>query len=147
MKWDEMDISEDAKMLLDELLQRKRKWDRLKSDLLFAHAASAISFGFFGLVFYQRIIRHAGGQVLDMLSRFSDQPIVLLLLIVTGACLALARSIANKTEEAKEKYEALRKETIDKFKSDWQKNLKSEARDVISKHMYNEHDINLTYKS
>ncbi len=147
MDWDDMDISEDAKMMLDELLQRKRKWDKLQSDLMWVHIFSFFSFALFAYFFYQHLIRFAGGQVWVMLSRMGDNPAVLLLLLVFLGSLALARSVANKCDEAKTKYEDLRKEAIDKFKSDWQKNIKSEARDAISRRMQAEHDINLIYKS
>jgi hypothetical protein len=147
MIWHELDLSDDAKKTLDEIMERKKKLDDLVRNMNWHYFITLGSLVLFIFSFYNSIIRDSNGIVLDMIAKMSGNFLVLSFLVLFITFYAFTRNVTKKVTTAKSKLEALRVETIDRFKADWQKNMKSETRDAISAEMMEVCNVNLTFKS
>jgi hypothetical protein len=68
---------------------------------------------------------------LDFLHLLKSPPSITLILTIT-AIYFFAKSIADKYKTQKNKFEELRKETINKLTSHWENNQRSDKKDLIS---------------
>ncbi|MEW9698369.1 DUF2663 family protein [Paenibacillus sp. SI8] len=147
MNWSELNLSYDTQKLLEDLIDRKEKWDRLKKSQLFYLMAAAGLCLLFARTFYLNMMLGSGGNTIAMLDILLSNKSVLFTFIASVAAIIYVRNEVNKVEKAKKKYESLREEAIDKLDSSWLRNVKSETREHVSAYMKVKHDINIVYKS
>jgi hypothetical protein len=147
VNWSELNLSEDTKKMLEDLIERKKKWERRKKVRFFCFALTTGLCYFFAYTFYLNIMLGSGGNVMAMLDMIFSYRQVTFSFLASILSIMVARNEVNKAEKAKKKYENLREEAIDKLDSSWLRNVKSETREQVSKFMKVQYDINLVYKS
>lgn len=147
MNWSELNLTDNTCKLLDELRDRKEKWDRLQAALPVYVIMTAGMGLFFVLFFYRYVMAGSAGNVMAILDMFISNPYVLYSLLGCISFLMFTRNLMNRIEKAKNKYEQLRVETIDKLDGSWLKSVESETIDQISIFLKKEYDINVVYKS
>ena len=146
MVWNEMDVSEDTKRILNELVKRKNKMENAK---LLRNVCSALSIVIGGFVFYytyEALFVHFHGEVTQVLNKVFEEKSLTLIFLLTTSILFM-NTYSKQHTKHKNKYEALRTETIGHLQSHWLKNMNTYERDLISKEMKEKYDINLAYKS
>ncbi|MFD0694657.1 DUF2663 family protein [Paenibacillus sp. GCM10027628] len=147
MNWSELDLSGDTQKLLEELIERKEKWDKLKKLRSFYFVITGVICFIFAFAFNRNIMVGSNGNVMAMLGLLLANRYVLLSLLLSIASAMFMRNVITKVEKAKKKYESLREETIDKLEYSWKINMTSSTKDQISRAMKKIYDINLVYKS
>ncbi|MBD0381391.1 DUF2663 family protein [Paenibacillus sedimenti] len=147
MNWSEFNLSGDTQKLIEELIERKDKWDKLKNLRGFYFLVTAGICFIFAYAFYRHILVVSGGNVMAMLGILLGNKYVLFSLLLSIAAAVFTRNVLTKVEKAKKKYESLREETIDKLEYSWHINMSSENRGQLSAYMKTKYDINLRYKS
>ncbi|UKS24260.1 YpbF family protein [Paenibacillus sp. HWE-109] len=146
-KWPELNLSDDANKLLEELKARKQKWDKLKAiQPVFAIVTAAFVF-FFIYTFYRKVLVISGGNALAILDLVISNPLFSGSLLISISLFLFTRNRMNQIEKAKSKYEDLRIEAIERLDTSWLKDVKSESRDQISSFLHQEYDINIVHKS
>ncbi|SEM87689.1 DUF2663 family protein [Paenibacillus sp. OV219] len=146
MSWRD-EISEDAKAILDTLVDRKKKYDRYKTEYraltVFAFALTSLF-----LIFIYINIARVGKEtdLLQFVDHIMSNSHFMLVLALTIALHSYQRLVKHLLEKTKKKYEELRKETIDWFRTSWWKSMSSETMDQITRDM-GKQGINIINKS
>lgn len=145
MIWNELDISEDTRRMLNELVKRKKEMERLR---WFKNGSAAFTAGI-GLYLTYAFYRATGPSVRvdiwGMLPAMIAGDGLMLLCLFLGSFLIMNDAMKKFTKQ-KNKFEALRLETIDNLQSTWTKSRNAGQRDRISREAKEKHDINLAYK-
>ncbi|WP_169306541.1 DUF2663 family protein [Cohnella pontilimi] len=139
--FDDLDISNDTKMILNELVKRKKKYDQVKAQ----YAAVVICGIVVGVFVLSWLFRLKSATIQNALSVLSMSMSAVYIAMLAGLFLS-ARNLAAQYKKRKKKYEDLREETIDLLNADWKLNLKTNKRDKISERL-SEKGINIRYKS
>lgn len=147
MQWPELNLSDDVTKLLQELRERKQKWDKLKNTQPIYAILSGGLILYFIISFYRKVLLISGGNALAILDLVVSNKLLSGSLLVCISLFLYTTNRVGQIEKAKTKYENLRMETIEKLDASWLKDVKSESRDQISSFLHKEYDINIVYKS
>lgn len=142
--WNEMDISEDLKRMLNKLTERKKEMDAAKQWRAIYMLATLFSTGILLYIMKSSVLSHVSFNVMAIIGRLADFHLMLLvgLAIFSGGQL---QYYGKLYKSKKEKYEKLRAETIERMYAPWITSSLSGKRDAISQAMKKEYDINLSY--
>lgn len=136
-----------TKQMLQNLVERKRKYDRLKSQhqlILFV----AVSFSCFYFYYVYRLIYLPHfHSVTALFSAFFDDRFNPFFLFALLAVYGLTGIWKRKADEAEEEFEALRREIIDKSKDLWDDGGSWKKRHIVFEIMKNHFDINLYHEN
>jgi H+/gluconate symporter-like permease len=146
MLWHELSISEDVKKMLDTLKERKEKMDSTKKirNRYFIFLFSFICIFF--IYFYSIVIPSSKNNALNIIEDLLNSSFNVLFLIIVVTTYTFSIHYSKKASKAKNKFDDLRLEVIERLYSTWIKTNNSEIRDKISRAMASQ-GINLTYKS
>jgi hypothetical protein len=139
--FDDLELSNDTATLLTELVSRKKKYDRVKSQY---GVIILISLVF--LVFLLNWLFHLKSATIQGALSMLSMSVSAVHVFVIAALFLSARNAAAQYKKRKKKYEELRMETIDLFNADWKLNIRSNKRDKISERL-SAKGINIRYKS
>lgn len=146
MSWRD-EVSKDAVLMLDTLVNRKKQLDGLKAKLALHSFLTFVSVIIFAFLLYNETF---GSEVSDpfiILERMIDNKFLLVILAVLLVCYFYTNRLAKEISDMKKKLEALRIETIEKFDTTWIKSISSNVRDEISSDFANQFGINIVYKN
>lgn len=142
-----INLSDDTETMLIELRDRKLKWDKRKQMQPMLSILTGAILLFVIFLFYRFVIVKSGGSALNILELIISNRLLCGLLLVGVTLFMYTKNRAKETEKAKDDYEDLRVEAIERLDASWLKDVKSEARDQISSYLSKEFDINIVYKS
>ncbi|MGG1518587.1 DUF2663 family protein [Paenibacillus oryzisoli] len=141
-------LSEDSTRMIQELIARKMKWDKMKErqPILSITGAGLVLVVLYAL--YRTVIAESGGNALLMLDLLIANRLLCGGLLAGVVFIMYASLRAKKVESAKEDYESLRIETIERLEASWLKEEeKSASRDQLSSFLFQRYAINIGYKS
>ncbi|OCT11782.1 hypothetical protein A8709_28335 [Paenibacillus pectinilyticus] len=142
-----INVSEDTEVMLRELQDRKKKWDKLKMRQPYLSiVTAAILLGVIYML-YRDVLVRSGGNALVILDLLISNKLLCGMLLAGISLFMYTSNRAGETEKAKGKYEDLRIEAVERLEASWLKDVKSEARDQISSFLSNLDDINIRYKN
>lgn len=147
MDWEHVDISEDTKTILKELVERKKKLNHVTMMKNMYTAVTLIVVAFSVYYFYRFLLVPSKNDMLKLVGMFSGNAANLLLLAALVTLYIVTNNYMKTYSKQKSKYETLRIEAIDHFHSTWIKAKSSTIRDVISKHLKDTYNINLSFKN
>lgn len=146
MVWNQLDVSEDTRKMLNELVVRKKKMERLKLLKNGFSWITMLACLYFAYYFYIHILQPSHNDMMKVLAvLFNGGNLALLLFAVTS--FLLMNSYTKAYTKHKAKYESLRAEAIEFMYVTWVQTKNSIVKDAISKDLKETYDINLTYKS
>lgn len=136
-----------TKQMLQKVVDKKRKFERLKFRHLIVMWATII-LGFFYFIFlYKTILTPFSYSFAAMFSAFVDDSKHLYLLILLVGLYGFMNLLREKREKAEKEYHALRCEIIDKSKDLWKKEEEWKNRHKVFEMMKKNYDINLYHES
>ena len=135
-----------TKQMLQNVIDRKQKWDKLKNThLLLLWSSTFITFCFF-YYFYKTIIGPYSYSFEAIFSAFFSKDIHLYVFLFIFGMFGAVKVIYDKKEKAEKEYHALRSEIIDRSKDLWKEDS-WKRRHQIYELMKKEWDINLYHVS
>jgi uncharacterized membrane protein len=140
MIWHELNVSDDTRKLLDEVVHRKASYEKLKRDSLFWSVICFILILIFLLYTYLN-------NVLLSLSNLLEEKSYLLFIVGIISTYIHSSNLSSKASSMKKKLEELRKEAIDQLNITWLATNDSETRDKISSDMKTSYGVNIIYKN
>ncbi|MCZ8517020.1 DUF2663 family protein [Paenibacillus filicis] len=147
MPWNSLEISQDAKSILNELRNRKRKMDDLQSKAI-VYSVGAVFFlliYFFG--FDKLILKPTNGNVRLMLEILPKTFILHILLIISLVSVFISIDATKKYKKMKDKVEKLRTEIADKLWAPWVKTNMSQMRDKLTQQIKEETNLDIFMNS
>lgn len=142
--FNDLELSQDTKLLLKELTKRKKKLDGIKqrNSLLAIVNGALVLLLLYWLV---QIGSKSYSNAMDYLTFFTKGP-TLVIVLITATLFMYAKDLNAKYKKQKQKYEDLRKETNDVLYAHWEQNPRSNKKDEISLRLSSK-GINIRYKS
>ncbi|RDI42958.1 DUF2663 family protein [Falsibacillus pallidus] len=135
-----------TKQLLENVVKRKRKFDKLKwRHFLVIWTSVFYTLALFYYL-YKFIMVKYSYSFADMFSVFIQKQSDLYLLLISAALFGAAKILYEKKEKAEKEYHALRCEIIDRSKDLW-KEERWKSRHKVFEMMKKEYDINLYHES
>ena len=136
-----------AKKMLQKVVERKRKYDQLKSrHLLIMWSTIFISLGYY-LYLYYFIFHPYSYSFSAAFSVFVHHSINLYLLMLVIGLFGLMNLIREKRDKAEKEFHALRCEIIDKSKDLWKKEDEWKNRHIVFEMMKKNYEINLFHEN
>jgi hypothetical protein len=146
MSRNDLSISEDTQKMLQTLEERKNKMDALKKGRNRLFILSSLLITTFIVYFYLTTLSSATTNPLNIFNSLTENSMNMFLLLTAITLYTYSIQYAGKAEKAKNKFEDLRVEVIDRLYSTWIKTKNSDVRDEISRDMAGK-GINVRYKS
>ncbi|MGG4011906.1 DUF2663 family protein [Bacillus smithii] len=137
---------EATKQMLQNLIERKRKLDKLHKKQMFFLSLFFLYTFLFIYLFYKKLLIPYSDSAFQIISSFFDSRMMLLLLLAGAALLGAVKIFRDQKDKAEEEFHALRCEIIDKSKDLW-KNDAWENRYKIFEMMERKFGINLYHES
>ncbi|WP_210365562.1 YpbF family protein [Bacillus sp. REN3] len=138
---------EATKILLQNVVDRKRKFDRYKSQHLLS-VWITIGLSSIHLYFlYLHVLKPYSYSFAEVFSMYVQNPANLYFLIFTVGAYGLMILLKEKREKAEKEYHALRCEIVDRSKDLWKKEEEWKNRHIIFQMMKKKYDINLYHES
>lgn len=137
---------EATKQMLQNLIERKRKLDKLHKKQMFFLSLFFLYTFLFIYLFYKKLLIPYSDSAFQIISSFFDSRMMLLLLLAGAALLGAVKIFRDQKDKAEEEFHALRCEIIDKSKDLW-KNDAWEKRHKIFEMMERKFGINLYHES
>jgi hypothetical protein len=135
-----------TKQMLQNVIERKQKWDKLKqTHLLLLWSSVLITFCFF-YYFYNAIIHPYSYSFEAIFSAFFSEEAHLYVFLLIFGLFGAVKVIYDKKEKAEKEYHALRSEIIDRSKDLWKEDA-WKRRYQVYELMKKEWDINLYHVS
>ncbi|MFD2617670.1 DUF2663 family protein [Terrilactibacillus laevilacticus] len=141
---DEGVIPETTYRLLCKLIKLKEDESKQKKRRLWVSTTLVSLYAFF--IFYLFFIKLSGLTVLDPMRSVSTDPLILCFGLLCIFIHFVWVSARNKYEEAKEDFDDLRKEMIDRYEELWFKQIDQSGKDETLRFLNDEKDINLYHK-
>ncbi|MBS2969443.1 YpbF family protein [Metabacillus sp. KIGAM252] len=138
---------EPTKKMLQSLVDKKRKFERLKKKVLSLQLTSFLCMIIFMVYFYKVIVLTSENSLSIVLSRFVDESFHLYFIVAIAGAYATALYFKKKEVKAETEYHALRCEVIRKSGELWPQPYHWKKRTSVFQMMKNEFDINLFYES
>ncbi|APH04569.1 DUF2663 family protein [Bacillus weihaiensis] len=136
-----------TKKMLNNLVDRKRKFDGYKDKCFKAQLFTfTILIGFL-VYLYVYIIQPSGGRIEFVISSIFDGELHLFIVLLIVAGYATAKYYKKKEDKAEKEFHALRCEVISKSSELWPQPTRWEKRHDVFAMMKNEYDINLFHES
>ncbi|MEH7883110.1 YpbF family protein [Bacillus sp. JJ1609] len=136
-----------TKKMLNNLIDRKRKFDRYKSR----HLLSVwITIGLITVYFYYlyvTVMKPYSYSFAEIFSEYVQNSANLYFLILTVGTYGLMILLKEKREKAEKEYHALRCEIVDRSKDLWKKEEEWKNRHVVFEMMKKTFDINLYHEN
>lgn len=136
-----------TKKMLNNLIDRKRKFDKYKSR----HLLSVwITIGLITLYFYYlyvTVMQPYSYSFAEIFSVYVQNSANLYFLILTVGTYGLMILLKEKREKAEKEYHALRCEIVDRSKDLWKKEEEWKNRHVVFEMMKKTYDINLYHEN
>jgi len=136
-----------TKKMLNNLIDRKRKFERYKSR----HLLSVwITIGFITVYFYYlyvTVMKPYSYSFAEIFSVYVQSSANLYFLILTVGTYGLMILLKEKREKAEKEYHALRCEIVDRSKDLWKKEEEWKNRHVVFEMMKKTFDINLYHEN
>ncbi|HAQ08241.1 MAG TPA: DUF2663 domain-containing protein [Bacillus bacterium] len=136
-----------TKKMLQNVIDRKRKFDRYKSR----HLLSVwVTIGLISIYFYYlylNVIKPYSYSFAKIFSVYVQNSANLYFLIVTVGVYGLMILLREKREKAEKEYHALRCEIVDRSKDLWKKEEEWKNRHVVFEMMKKIYDINLYHEN
>ncbi|MEJ9211380.1 DUF2663 family protein [Bacillus smithii] len=137
---------EATKQMLQNLIERKRKLDKLHKKQMFFLSLFFLYTILFIYLFYKKLLIPYSDSAFQIISSFFDSRMMMLLLLAGAALLGAVKIFRDQKDKAEEEFHALRCEIIDKSKDLW-KNDAWENRHKIFEMMEKNFGINLYHES
>jgi len=137
---------EATKQMLQNLIERKRKLDKLHKKQMFFLSLFFLYTFLFIYLFYKKLLIPYSDSTFQIISSFFDSRMMMLLLLAGAALLGAVKIFRDQKDKAEEEFHALRCEIIDKSKDLW-KNDAWENRHKIFEMMERKFGINLYHES
>lgn len=136
-----------TRKMLQKVVERKRKFDRLESlHLMIMWSAIIIAFGYF-LYLYLAIIKPYSYSFATVFSVYVDHSFNLFMLMLVIGLFGLMNVYRQKRDKAEKEFHALRCEIIDKSKDLWSKEDEWKNRHLVFEMMKKNYDINLFHEN
>jgi len=138
---------EATKQMLIKCVEKKRKFDKLKSQHLFIMCLTIFIAFLFTYYLYKTIFVPYSYSFEAIFYAFVSKNINVYLLIITIGFFGMMNVLKDKREKAENEFHELRREIIDKSKDLWKKDEAWETRHIVFEMMKREYDINLYHES
>ncbi|WP_226666909.1 DUF2663 family protein [Metabacillus litoralis] len=136
-----------TKKMLENLVERKRKFDDYKKKCFKAQFITFLMLMGFVVYLYTFLIKPAGGQIeIVFRSLFDGEIHIFIVLLIVGGY-ATAQFYKKKEDKAEKEYHNLRCEVIRKSAELWPLPTPWQNRDEVFTMMKEEYDINLFHES
>ncbi|WP_079509589.1 YpbF family protein [Mesobacillus jeotgali] len=136
-----------TKRMLQNLIDRKNKFDRYKSR----HLLSVwVTIGLISIYFYYiyiTVMKPYSYSFAEIFSVFVQNSANLYLLILTVGTYGFMILLKEKREKAEKEYQALRCEIVDRSKDLWKKEEEWKNRHIVFEMMKKKYDINLYHEN
>jgi hypothetical protein len=136
-----------TRQMLQKVIEKKRKYERLKNKHIFSIWTSMImAVLLFGYVYYYIVVPYSS-SFFTMFSMFVDRFSHFVFLSASIGMYGYMLMIKKKMDKAEKEYHGLRCEIIDKSKDLWKKEQEWKNRHKVFEMMKSNYDINLYHES
>ncbi|MBY0122556.1 YpbF family protein [Bacillus sp. S/N-304-OC-R1] len=136
-----------TRQMLQKVVERKRKFDKLKLQHLMTMWITIFLTFFYLLYIYKTVMQPYSFSFSAMFSVYVNEKANLYFLVITVGLYGLMNLLREKREKAEKEYHALRCEIIDKSKDLWKKEDEWKNRHVVFEMMKKNYDINLFHEN
>lgn len=136
-----------TKKMLQNVVQRKRKFDKFKNRHLIVMWTTIGMAGIFLAYLYHTAIKPYSYSFYEVFSVFVSHTPNLYFLTLTAGLFGLMNLLKEKREKAEKEFHALRCEIIDKSKDLWKKEDEWKNRHLVFEMMKKSYDINLFHEN
>lgn len=136
-----------TRQMLQKVVERKRKYDKLKLQHLIIMWLTLLLAFIFLFYIYKTVMQPYSYSFAAMFSVFVNQSANLYFLVITFGLYGLMNLLREKREKAEKEYHALRCEIIDKSKDLWKKEDEWKNRHIVFEMMKTNYDINLFHEN
>ncbi|MBP2240710.1 hypothetical protein J2Z40_001269 [Cytobacillus eiseniae] len=136
-----------TRQMLQKVVERKRKFDKLKLRHLIVMWATVFLSFFYLLYINQTVIEPYFYSFAAMFSAYVNHSENLYLIVFTVSLFGFMNLLKTKKEKAEKEYQALRCEIIDKSKDLWKKEEEWKNRHIVFEMMKANYDINLYHEN
>lgn len=136
-----------TKKMLQNVIERKRKFDNLKKKHFWTTIVALI-LGFLLVVYmYYFVVQPFSYSFFDMFSYFISKPTSFLYFTAVFGTYGYMLVLKNQADKAEKEFHALRCEIVDKSKDLWKQENAWKERHTIFKVMKEKYDINLFHEN
>jgi hypothetical protein len=136
-----------TKVMLNNVVKRKKKYERLKSRHLFVMSFTLFFSFCYLLYLYMKVAVPYSHSFSAMFSAFVNDSANLYFLFVAMGSFGLMNLLREKRDKAEKEFHALRCEIIDKSKDLWKKEEAWSGRHIVFEMMQEKFDINLYHEN
>ncbi|UVI28007.1 DUF2663 family protein [Paenibacillus spongiae] len=138
-------IAEDTKLLVKEIVDRKQKVDHIR---WMNRILAVVNLGIAGVVMYwmYRLSLISSQDIFISFQYLGKSRASLLFIVVALSVFIYSGMLTKEYKKQKQKYDELRKETIDRLRAKWDITEESKLRDEISR-LLDKRDINIRFLS
>ena len=136
-----------TKQMLQKVVEKKRKYEALKSRHLLVMWAAVVCAFFYFYYLYKTIMVPYSYSFASMFSSFVDHSINFYALVLIVGLYGFMNLLKEKRDKAEKEYHALRCEIIDKSKDLWKKEEAWNNRHLVFEMMKKNFDINLFHEN
>jgi hypothetical protein len=136
-----------TKMMLQNVIERKKKFDKIKRDHLFVTLATLLLGLLFLIYLYVFIVKPYYYSFFDMFSVFVNHYINLFYMLTVFGYYGYMLYLKKKLDKAEKEYHDLRCEIIDKSKDLWKQEEAWKNRHKVFELMKEKFDINLYHEN
>lgn len=138
---------EPTKQMLQNLVDRKRKFDKFKQKCFFYQMFTFITLIGFMAYLYRFVVQPSGGNIGYVFSSFVNETLHTFLVLTIVGGYATSLYFKKKEDKAETEYHNLRCEIIKKSPALWPQPFHWQKRNEVFKVMKKEFDINLFHES
>lgn len=138
---------EATKQMLIKCVEKKRKFDKLDTQLKFVTWLSIFITFFITYYFYKTIYVPYSYSFDALFTAFVSKKINGYILLILIGFFCYMKVLKDQKEKAEKEFDELRREIIDKSKDLWKKDEAWETRHIVFEMMKREYDINLYHES
>lgn len=136
-----------TRKMLQKVVERKQKYDRLKSRHLVVMWSTILISFFYFIYLYYYLFQPYSYSFSAIFSSYVNQSSNLYLLIIIIGLYGYMNLIRGKRDKAEKEFHALRCEIIDKSKDLWKKEDEWKNRHIVFEMMKENYDINLFHEN
>lgn len=136
-----------TKKMLNNLVERKRKFDRFKSRHIWSIWATIGLISLYLYYLYLTVLKPYSYSFAEIFSVYVQNSANLYFLVLTVGTYGLMILLKEKREKAEKEYQALRCEIVDRSKDLWKKEEEWKNRHTVFEMMKKTYDINLYHEN
>ncbi|MCQ6562943.1 DUF2663 family protein [Paenibacillus mendelii] len=142
---DALPVSEDTKLLVKEIVDRKQKVVHIRR---MNRILAIVNLGIAGVIMYwmYKISLISSRDIFNSFQYLGKSNASILFIVVAVSVFIYSGMLTKEYKKQKDKYDDLRKETIDKLRAKWDITEESKLRDEISR-LLDKRDINIRHVS